>query len=82
MVLIVRFIVLLLFYNVITKEKEEITMKSRTKRNSRLYIYRHYRKPYPNAADPAYFTDKLVDGIVSVITALGSITFFLFLVTM
>ena len=28
--------------------------------NKNLYIYRHYRRPYPNAADPSYFIDKLV----------------------
>lgn len=47
-----------------------------------LYIYRHYRRPYPNAADPVYFIDKLVDGMLAVVTGMGSITFFFFLVTM
>lgn len=50
--------------------------------NKNLYIYRHYRRPYPNAADPSYFIDKLVDGILALVTSLGSITFFFFLVTM
>lgn len=54
-------------------------MKS-NKKNNRNNIYRHYRRPYPNAADPSYFVDKLVDGIVSVITGLGCICFFFFLV--
>lgn len=51
-------------------------------KNNTLYIYRHYRRPYPNAADPGYFTDRLVDGILSVVTGLGAITFFCLLVTM
>ena len=51
-------------------------------KNQNLYIYRHYRRPYPNAADPSYFIDKLVDGILSVATCLGSITIFFFLATM
>ena len=41
-----------------------------------------YRSPYPNAADPSYFIDKLVDGLLSVATCLGSITIFFFLATM
>ena len=51
-------------------------------KNTNLYIYRHYRRPYPNAADPSYFIDKLVDGLLSVATCLGSITIFFFLATM
>lgn len=49
---------------------------------SNLSIYRHYRRPYPNAADPNYFIDKLVDGMLALVTGMGSITFFLFLVTL
>lgn len=44
--------------------------------------YRHYRRPYPNAADPGYFLDKLVDGILAVATSMGCITIFFFLATM
>ena len=44
--------------------------------------YRCYRRPYPNAADPGYFLDKVVDGILSAVSSLGVITFFFFLVTM
>lgn len=58
-------------------------MKSiKAKKQKNLYIYRHYRRPYPNAADPSYFIDKLVDGMLAVVTGMGSITFFFFLVTM
>lgn len=52
------------------------------KKKNNLYIYRHYRRPYPNAADPGYFIDRLVDGILAAVTCMGSITFFFFLVTM
>lgn len=58
-------------------------MKSvQKKKQQNLCIYRHYRRPYPNAADPTYFIDRLVDGMLAVVTGMGSITFFFFLVTM
>ena len=58
-------------------------MKTKKKsRNANLYIYRHYERPCPNAADPAYFIDKLVDGLLSLATCMGSITIFFFLATM
>lgn len=41
-----------------------------------------YRRPYPNAADPRYFARKIVDGILSVVTALGALTVLFFLITM
>lgn len=50
-------------------------------KNSNLYIYRHYKRPYPNAADPNYFLDKLVDGLLSAATCMGTITIFFFLIT-
>ena len=33
--------------------------RNRSRQN--LSVYRHYRRPYPNAAEPRYFLDKLVD---------------------
>jgi len=56
------------------------TKHSKNKNN--LYIYRHYQRPYPNAAEPGYFLNKLVDGMLAIVTGMGSITFFAFLVTM
>ena len=47
-----------------------------------LNVYRHYRRPYPNAADPTYFLDKFVNGLLSVATCMGSITVFFFLATL
>lgn len=44
--------------------------------------YRHYRRPYPNAADPWYFIDRLVDGALAVVTGMGSLTILFFLITM
>ena len=41
-----------------------------------------YRLTYPNAADPRYFARKIVDGILSVVTALGALTILFFLITM
>lgn len=46
---------------------------------SQLYIY---RRPYPNAAEPRYFLEKVVDGILAVCTGMGAVTIILFLITM
>ena len=80
-VLSVRFIVPFSCYALVTKTKEVHIMKrNRSRQNPS--IYRHYRRPYPNAAEPGYFMDKLVDGLLALVTAMGSVTFFLFLVTL
>ena len=44
--------------------------------------YIHYRKPYPNAVEPSYFLDKLIDGVLAVATVMGSVTILFFLLTM
>lgn len=44
--------------------------------------YRHYRRPYPNAAEPRYYLNKLLDGMLSVATGMGCVTIFFFLMTM
>ena len=44
--------------------------------------YIHYRKPYPNAVEPTYFMDKVLDGILALATVMGSVTIFFFLLTM
>lgn len=41
-----------------------------------------YRRPYPNAADPGYFAEKVVDGILSAAAAMGTLTILFFLITM
>ena len=43
--------------------------------------YAHYQKPYPNAVEPRYFTDKLIDGMLALATVMGSLTIFFFLLT-
>lgn len=55
------------------------TVKKHKNSKSNLYIY---RRPYPNAADPTYFLNKLVDSILAVVTGMGTISIMLFLVTM
>ena len=44
--------------------------------------YSHYVKPYPNAVEPRYFTDKLIDGMLTLATVMGSVTILFFLLTM
>lgn len=78
----VRFIVPILLYTVVTETKEVTIMKTVHQKKKNLCIYRHYRRPYPNAVDPAYFTDKLIDGILSIVASMGTVTFFFFLLTM
>lgn len=38
--------------------------------------------PYPNAAEPGYFAQKLLDCITAVVTGIGAITVMFFLMTM
>jgi len=56
-------------------------MKKQMNQNN-LRIYRHYRRPYPNAAEPSYFLNRIVDGMLALVTGMGSIVFFMFLVTL
>ena len=52
-------------------------------RKTRYYANDHrYCRNYPNAADKSYFTEKMLDGITSVVTGMGIITILLFLITM
>ena len=64
--------------------KEELHMKNnlRIVNSSTSSAYIHYRKPYPNAVEPSYFLDKLIDGILAVTTVMGSVTILFFLLTM
>lgn len=45
-------------------------------------VYPNYQRPYPNAADPQYFTDKLVDALLSTATVLGTVTVICLLITL
>ena len=58
-------------------------MKTNTKKRKHYPAnYRQYARPYLNAADTQYYIDKLVDGALAVVTGMGAITIFLFLITM
>ena len=54
-------------------------VKKHNNTRSKLYIY---RRPYPNAADPSYFLNKLVDTMLAVVTGMGTVSALLFLITM
>ena len=41
-----------------------------------------YARPFPNAAEPRYFVDKLIDGVLAVATGMGTLTILFFLITM
>lgn len=45
-------------------------------------VYPSYRRPYPNAAEPQYFIDRLVDGLLAVATCAGALTIVFFLITL
>lgn len=50
--------------------------------NAPVNAYRHYRRPSPNAAEPRYFIDKLIDGVLSFAIGMGILTILFFLLTM
>ena len=54
------------------------TVKKTKNRRSNLYIY---RRPYPNAAEPSYYVNKVIDVMLAVATGMGTITTLFFLVT-
>lgn len=55
------------------------TVRKHRKNKSHLHIY---RRPYPNAADPYYRVNRIIDAALAVVTGLGSVSAFLFLATM
>lgn len=56
-------------------------MKATAKRHP--YSARNIRRyAYPGAAEPHYFTEKLLDGITAFVTGLGAVTVLFFLMTM
>lgn len=40
------------------------------------------RYPYPGAAEPRYFAEKLLDALTAFATGVGAVTVFVFLITM
>lgn len=58
-------------------------MKTAVKKHrNRSANLRVYRRPYPNAADPSYFVNRIIDAMLAVVTGMGTITALLFLITM
>jgi len=55
------------------------TVKKHARRNPHLHVY---RRPYPNAAEPSYYLNKVVDIMLAVATGMGTVSAMLFLVTM
>lgn len=43
---------------------------------------RIYRRPYPNAAEPSYYVNKVIDIMLAVATGMGSVTALVFMATM
>lgn len=52
-----------------------------TRMNRPYYARRARRYPYPNAAEPGYFTGKLLDTITAAVTCMGTVTLFFYLAT-
>ena len=56
-------------------------MKATTRRRSYSSpVIRRYA--YPGAAEPRYFLEKLLDGLTALVTGIGAVTVFIFLITM
>lgn len=50
---------------------------------NRLYSTRPLKSyPFPNAADPGYFANKLLDGLTVLASCIGVVTVFFYLATM
>lgn len=50
-----------------------------TARNRQLYVY---QPPVPNAAPPSYFTDRVLDALTTIVSAMGFVSAMVFLVIM
>lgn len=51
--------------------------------SNRNYFARPLRSyPYPNAAEPGYFANRILDGLTILATCIGVVTLFFFLATM
>lgn len=50
------------------------------RRKSQSYL--RVRRPYPNAADPGYFVNKMVDSVLAVATGMGAVTILFYFVTL
>lgn len=56
-------------------------MKKQSRKHPHLSIvYPNYEKPFPNAAEPQYYLDKLIDAALALSTGLGTLTIVFFLI--
>ena len=54
----------------------------KTMTGTKAYSARRCRRyEYPNEADPGYFAGKLLDAVTAAVTSLGTVTLFLYLIT-
>ena len=51
------------------------------KRNRTNSSRRSHRYPYPNEADPSYFSGRLLEALAALVSTMGTVTFFLYLAT-
>ena len=54
-------------------------MNKNANRSHSLYVY---QPAYPNAAEPKYFTNKMLDALTTLISAMGFVTAVVFLVAL
>lgn len=57
-------------------------MKKQRKHTSNARELYVYRPAYPNAAEPRYFTDKMLDALTGLVSAMGFVTALICLVAM
>lgn len=57
-------------------------MKYNTRKELRNRLIYVYQPPVPNAAPPSYFTDKMLDALTTVVSAMGFVAAMVFLVVM
>ncbi len=53
-----------------------------TKKYRNLKIYKPHRPAYPNAADPNYFAERVLNAVTAIVSGVGFISAMAFLVTM
>lgn len=83
-ILIVRYIGLLLLYTVlrINNTKEDNIMKKNERASYRARELYVYKPAYPNAPQPSYFTDRMLNALTVVVSAMGFVTTIVCLVAM
>jgi hypothetical protein len=54
----------------------------KTKKSHHLSVYKPSQPAYPNAAEPRYFTDRMLNALTTVVSAMGFVTTLICLVAM